>query len=52
MKHGKNPNVRQKKLMTQRGFDYEQWLVVKDTPGEIEIVHRNTGQIITITKGM
>jgi hypothetical protein len=50
MKHGKNPNVRQKKLMTQEHLNYESWLVVKDTPTVMEIVHRNTGEIKTISK--
>ena len=50
MKHGKNPTVRQKKLMTAWHLNYENWLVVKDTSTEMVIVHRNTGQIRAITK--
>lgn len=50
MKNGKNPTVRQKKLLTQWHLNYENWLIVKDTPTEMEIVHRNTGQRRTISK--
>ena len=51
MKHGKNPTVRQKKLMTQWHLNFENWLIVKDTPTEMEIVHRHTGKTRTIPKG-
>ena len=51
MKHGKNPTVRQKKLMTEWHLNYENWLVVKDTPTEMEIVHRISGKIRVIKKG-
>ena len=50
MKHGKNPTVRQKKLMTQWHLNYEDWLVVKDTSTEMEIVHRLTEKIRVINK--
>lgn len=50
MKHGKNPTVKQKKLMTAWHLNYENWLVVKDTPAEMVIVHRDTGALRTITK--
>ena len=51
MKHGKNPTVRQKKLLTQWHLNFENWLIVKDTPAEMEIIHRNTGKTRTIPKG-
>jgi hypothetical protein len=51
MKHGKNPTVKQKKLMTEWHLNYENWLVVKDTPTEMEIVHRVSGKIRVIKKG-
>ena len=50
MKHGKNPTVRQKKLMTAWHLNYENWLVVKDTSTEMVIVHRYTNRTITIPK--
>ena len=43
MKHGKNPTVKQKKLMTAWHLNCENWLVVKDTSTEMVIVHRDTG---------
>jgi hypothetical protein len=51
LKHGKNPTVRQKKLMTAWHLNYENWLVVKDTSTEMVIVHRATGKIRVIKKG-
>lgn len=40
MKHGKNPTVKQGKLMQKWGLDFRDWLVVKDTPEEMHLVHR------------
>ena len=40
MKHGKRPTVAQKKLMVKWRLDPTMWLVVKDTPVRMEIVHR------------
>ena len=51
MKHGKRPTVKQKKLMTQWHLNYENWLVVKDTPDAMTIVHRATGNMRVIKKG-
>lgn len=42
MKHGKRPTVAQKKLMQQWGLNAADWLVVKDTPGEMVVVHRHS----------
>lgn len=49
MKHGKNPTVRQKKLISKMGLACENWLVERETDTELVIVHRNTGQSRTIT---
>ena len=49
MKHGKNPTVQQKKLMVKWRLDPTMWLVVKDMPERMELVHRhfdNTRKII------
>lgn len=51
MKHGKRPTVKQKMFMTKWHLNYENWLVVKDTPTEMEIVHRISGKIRVIKKG-
>lgn len=40
MKHGKNPTREQKKLIQQWKLNPENWLVVKDTPDQMLLVHR------------
>ena len=40
MKHGKNPTVKQCKLMQRWGLNHQDWFVVKDTPDEMHLVHR------------
>ena len=41
MKHGKKPTLAQRKLMQKWGLDSSNWLVVKDTPSEMVLVHRH-----------
>lgn len=50
MKHGKKPTARQKQLMTDKDLDCREWLVTKDTPDTMEIVHRESGTIKEIGK--
>lgn len=45
MKHGKRPTVAQRKLLTAWHLDPATWLVVKDTPEVMELVHRNFDHI-------
>ena len=40
MKHGKKPTVAQRKLIAGRGLDPAVWLIVKDMPDRMELVHR------------
>ena len=40
MKNGKRPTVRQRKLIQQWNLDPADWLVVKDTPEEMHLIHR------------
>jgi hypothetical protein len=40
MKHGKTPTREQKKLIASKGLDPAVWLVVKNLPDKIELVHR------------
>lgn len=40
MKHGKKPTVQQRKLIQKLNLDPAVWLVVKDTPEKMELVHR------------
>ena len=41
MKNGKNPTREQKKLLQKWKLDSSMWLVVKDTPTEMHLVHRH-----------
>lgn len=50
MKHGKNPTVRQKKMLTDLHLNYENWLIVKDTPDMLTVVHRVSGEQRTLNK--
>ncbi len=40
MKNGKKPTLAQKKFLQENGLAPKKWLVVKDTPGEMEVVSR------------
>ena len=40
MKHGVKPTREQRKLIAKWGLDAHDWLVIKDTPMEMQIVHR------------
>lgn len=50
MKHGKRPTVAQAKLIKGIGLNYDNWLVVKDMPDSMVIVHRMSGKQRTIEK--
>ena len=41
MKNGKKPTVNQRKLMQKWKLDYRDWLVVKDEPSQMTLVHRH-----------
>ena len=41
MKHGKKPTVAQRKLMEKWKLKSEDWLVVKDEPSQMTLVHRH-----------
>lgn len=40
MKHGVRPTRTQRKLLQKWGLDPAVWLVVKDKPEQMELVHR------------
>ena len=40
IKHGKKPTVSQRKLIQKWNLDPAVWLVTKDTPDRMELVHR------------
>ena len=49
MKNGKKPSYTQRRFIEKRNLDAHNWLVVKDTPDEMHIVHRysdNTMRVI------
>ena len=41
MKNGKKPTVAQRKLMQKWKRNSEDWLVVKDEPSKMTLVHRH-----------
>ena len=41
MKHGKKPTVAQRKLMQKWKVNVQDWLVVKDEPSQMTLVHRH-----------
>ncbi|MGG4462621.1 hypothetical protein ABEO79_00180 [Micromonospora provocatoris] len=43
MKKGKRPTLKQIVLLKSSNLDHEEWLVVKNLPEELHIVHRKTG---------
>ena len=45
MKHGVKPTREQRKLLQKWKLDTYNWLVVKDTPTEMVLVHRNFDSI-------
>lgn len=52
MKHGKNPTREQRKLLAKWKLDPAMWLVVKDTPTQMLLVHRHFDKTTkTLPKG-
>ena len=50
MKHGKNPTLKQKKLMQAARFNCDNWLVIKDTAEKMVIQNRDTDRVREIRK--
>ncbi len=48
MKNGKRPTREQRKLIEQWGLDAHDWLVTKDTPEQMEIVHRHSDKTVRV----
>ena len=52
MKHGVKPTTAQRKLLQKRRLDPAVWLVVKDLPDRLELVHRLSDRTVkTVPKG-
>lgn len=43
MKQGKAPTRKHKQLISENGLNPLNWLVVKNLPQELHIIHRHTG---------
>ena len=53
MKHGKKPTRQQRKLMEKWKLNSQDWLVVKDEPSQMTLVHRHfDDKIKIIPKGV
>lgn len=48
MKHGVKPTRAQKKLLQEKKLNPADWLVVKDTPTELQLVHRHFDSVTEI----
>lgn len=52
MKHGKKPTVAQRKFIAAKGHDPAVWLITKDMPDKMVLVHRHSDSTTrTIHKG-
>ena len=45
MKNGKNPPLAQKKLIAEHKLNPQNWLIVKNLPEEMHLMHRYTGRL-------
>ena len=52
MKHGRKPTVEQRKLITNHGLNWSEWLVFKDQYQSLSIVHRDTGEKRVLSKAV
>lgn len=50
MKNPKKPTYEQRKLIQKHGLNTYDWLVSKDTPKQMVLIHRHTEEFKTITK--
>lgn len=52
MKHGIKPSREQRKFIESCGFNSSEYLVIKDTPNEMQIVARSgDSSVFTLHKG-
>jgi len=50
MKQGTSPTLKQKKLIEEAGWNPNNWLVERDLPSEMILIHRNTGTLKVLKK--
>lgn len=48
MKHGKRPTREQRKLLMKWNMDTMLWLVVKDTPEAMTVVHKYSDSTVKV----
>ena len=48
MKHGKKPTREQRKLLEKRKLNAQDWLIVKDEPSRMTLVHRHFDKVTKI----
>ena len=48
MKHGKKPTVAQRKFIAAKGLDPAVWLITKDMPDKMELVHRYSDRTMRV----
>ena len=45
LKNPKRPTRKQKELLARRRLSHKDWLVTKNPPGELHLVHRSSGDV-------
>ncbi len=45
MKNGKKPTLKQKIILKEARLNPDNWLVVKNLPGQMVLVNRDTGRL-------
>lgn len=50
MKHGTKPTVRQCKILQAKRLKPEDWMIERETPEEMVIMHRYGNSVRTLTK--
>lgn len=50
MKHGTKPTRAQKQFLESKKLNVENWLVIKDTPEAMTIIHRQSNKTRKIMK--
>ena len=48
MKNGKKPTREQRKVLEAWKLDTRKWLVVKDEPGQMVVVHRDSDKTVRV----
>lgn len=49
MKNGKNPTKQQKIILKDAGLNPNEWLVIKNLPGALHLIHRIDGSLLEVS---